>query len=166
MARGADRDAGAAGTTDSGGDRAEKRRSARFVVRAADGSARTLQPTPRRRLPREAVYLSPRFHPEDVRKPSFIASDGRREWQDDDEMLHRGNDRPAVIDPDGSLEWLVHGEYHRDGDEPAVILADGTRWWFKNGLRHRDGDRPAIINSDGTREWWTRGVPVRKDESD
>ena len=75
---------------------------------------------------------------------------------------HRDDDKPAVINSDGSKAWWVNGERHRDNDKPAIIYFDGTKEWWVNGHRHRDDDKPAIIGAKkiypgGTKKWFHRG---------
>ena len=71
---------------------------------------------------------------------------------------HRDEDLPAVVDPEGTCQWFVHGCRHREGGQPAVVFADGSRIWFVDGRRHRDGGQPAVVLADGTREWYVHGA--------
>ena len=68
-------------------------------------------------------------------------------------LLHRNDDKPAVIDVDGTLQWRQNGQLHRDGDKPAFIGSNWTLDWCQNGNRHR-ACGPAVIYSDGKLEWW------------
>ena len=79
-----------------------------------------------------------------------------------DGLKHREGDEPAIIYPDGTVEFWIHDELHRDGDEPAEIYADGTVRYFKRGKQHREGDEPAEIWPDGTVEFWINGKFIRK----
>jgi|ERR1700691_2718672 len=45
--------------------------------------------------------------------------------------LHR-EDGPAIIHPDGALEYYLNGLRHRE-DGPAAIWRDGTVYWYVNG---------------------------------
>jgi hypothetical protein len=93
----------------------------------------------------------------------------------------RENDKPCVIDEDGTQIWSlckyntgfgiyeVEDEYYkkypdlfigREGGKPAVIKADGTQMWYHNGVKHRD-DKPAVIYPDGTEMWYHNGVKHR-----
>jgi hypothetical protein len=47
----------------------------------------------------------------------------------------------------------ANGVLHSFDDKPAVVEADGTRKWYKNGQKHREGDLPAEIWNDGTQCW-------------
>ena len=47
---------------------------------------------------------------------------GLKCWYDYNGKLHRDDDLPAVIHPEGSKEWYKHGRHHRVDDKPAVIF--------------------------------------------
>ena len=102
---------------------------------------------------------------------------GRVSWQTAEGKLHRVG-APAVVDPDGTEEWYLHGKIHRtDGPAstqhgvevwalhgklhregaPALIRPDGSEEWWQDNRPHRT-DGPAATNSDGTLEWWEHGV--------
>ena len=51
----------------------------------------------------------------------------------------------------------ANGVLHSFDDKPAVIEADGTQIWYKNGNLHRDNDLPAVIYKNGTQEWYKNG---------
>ena len=89
-----------------------------------------------------------------------------------DGVLHRDNDKPAVVYSDGSREWWVHGKRLRwDPRSPTEIRCNpatknyevsGTRVWHNiDGQIHRE-DEPAVIHADGSREWWQNGQRYRK----
>ena len=78
---------------------------------------------------------------------------GEEYWYNKLGKFHRGNDQPAYIGADGTMEWWVNGKRHRDNDQPAIIYADGTKEWWFNDKRHRDNGLPAIILANGTKEW-------------
>lgn len=94
--------------------------------------------------------------------------DGSITWRKNG-LLHRENDLPAVIRPDGTRMWYRRGMRHRThNDLPAVILPDGSQLWFredksycqhwcKNGKRHRDDDRPAVVWENMAHEWYQNG---------
>jgi hypothetical protein len=90
-------------------------------------------------------------------KPAEINADGTLRWHKNGKC-HRDGDKPAYIGADGTLQWYKNGKVHRDGDKPAYIGADGTLQWYKNGDLHRDGDKPAWIRPDGTLEWHKNGL--------
>ncbi len=71
--------------------------------------------------------------------------------------LHRDNDLPAAIYPDGAQVWYQHGKVHRDNDLPAIIWADGTQYWYQHDKLHRDNDLPAVIYADETQLWYQHG---------
>ncbi len=76
----------------------------------------------------------------------IIDSNGTKRWYNN--LLHRDNDKPAIIYPDSSQEWYINGKRHRDNDKPAIIYPDSSQEWYINGKRHRDNDLPAVI-ADG-----------------
>ena len=76
-------------------------------------------------------------------------------------LMHRDNDKPAVIFPNNTKAWYKNGKIHRDGDKPAVMGVNGTKMWYKNGLLHRGGGKPAIILPSGTKEWWKNGQFIK-----
>lgn len=60
-----------------------------------------------------------------------------------------------MVSYDGALFWYdQQGVVHRDEDMPAVIYADGHQEWYKNGKLHRDGNKPAVIWPDGSRSYY------------
>ena len=77
-------------------------------------------------------------------------------------MMHRENDRPALITSYGLQQWWQENKRHRDGDLPARIEEDGTSTWYQFNQIHRTGDKPAIVRADGTLEWWLFDVHDRK----
>lgn len=34
--------------------------------------------------------------------------------------------------------WYQYGRLHRDNDEPAIIFPDGKKQWFKHGILQRE----------------------------
>jgi hypothetical protein len=64
---------------------------------------------------------------------SVVKENGIVKYLDKDGLLHR-TDGPAVIYPDGSLSWWIHGLRHRL-DGPAVssicdIDSISFEWWI------------------------------------
>ena len=88
----------------------------------------------------------------------FIDKLGTRRWYNNNDLLHRDNDLPAVITANGSQHWFINGKRHRDNDLPAIIYADGRQHWYINGEIHRDNDLPAVITENGNQEWYNNGV--------
>ena len=91
-------------------------------------------------------------------------SNGDLYWLKNDK-IHRDEDKPAYIFPDGHLEWYQNDKLHRDGDKPAWIGASGGLSWWQNGQVHRFSG-PAAIYPDGTPKWCWRGekIPVNSQE--
>ena len=90
-----------------------------------------------------------------------IKSKYRTEYHNSDDKLHRDNDLPAIIWPDGTEIWYRNNLCHRDNG-PAVIWSDGTQVWYRNGKRHRDNG-PAVIRVSGTQEWYQNGKFIRSE---
>ena len=65
-----------------------------------------------------------------------LRSFGAQVWTDGEGELHRDGDLPALIYPEGSKEWWVHGQLHREGG-PAVELVNGKREWWLRGVEQR-----------------------------
>ena len=86
-----------------------------------------------------------------------IHSNGIQQWYKNGK-LHRDNDQPAIICPDGSKCWRKEGKRHREGDQPASIWANGMKEWYKDDTLHRDSDQPAVIQADGTKYWYKDGI--------
>lgn len=113
----------------------------------------------------------------------FDSRNGCHQWLKDD-LFHRDDDLPAVIEGDGTMKWYQNGNLHREGDKPAVIFGDGSmtwywkdkvhriggpaaiclgsRWWFRDGVLHRDDDLPAMLDPDGTKYWYEDGNYIGK----
>ena len=74
-----------------------------------------------------------------------------------DDEIHRDDDEPAVIFPNGTKWWYKNDIVHRDGDKPAVVDRNGNKGWWKNGKKHRDGDKPAVEYVNGEKEYYKNG---------
>jgi hypothetical protein len=61
-----------------------------------------------------------------------------------------------------TLYWYRQNVIHRDNDRPAIVRYDNTQEWYTDGARHRL-DRPAVIWANGRREWWRSGMYLRMD---
>jgi hypothetical protein len=94
---------------------------------------------------------------------------GTQFWHEEGDVLHRGNDLPAVITAHGTQVWYWHGKKHREGDLPALVKANGDRAWYKHGVWHRNGGLPACILVGGNARpiawaWFKHGKPHRDDD--
>lgn len=78
---------------------------------------------------------------------------------------HREKDLPAVIKPDGTLEWYSKGvPWRQDPMLPHRVSSCGTQTWLNKDLKpHRVG-LPAILEADGTERWMRDGVYYREDD--
>lgn len=94
--------------------------------------------------------------------------DGTLLWQRDDQWLelwlHRDNDLPAVIRPDGTKEWWSRGERHRDNNLPAILHVNGDGEYYQHGYKHRDNNPAVSVHIDDQllEQWWQRGDLVRE----
>lgn len=84
----------------------------------------------------------------------YTRVNNREEWRNELGALHRDNDLPALILPDGTQMWYQNGQLDRDNDLPAIIEADGTKKWYRNGSINRDNDRHNVEQADGTQMWY------------
>ena len=78
-------------------------------------------------------------------------------------LLHRDNDKPAVINEHGSISWYQRGLAHRDGDKPAHINKyTYVQVWYQHGIIYRDNNQPAI-ESLVEKEWYINGEISHKE---
>lgn len=91
------------------------------------------------------------------RAGGITMSDGVTRWLDQNSLLHRDNDKPAIIYKDGSKGWYQNGLLHRDGDKPAIEYVNGDKHWYQNDKPHREGDKPAIESPSGSKQWYQNG---------
>ena len=75
-----------------------------------------------------------------------------------------------ILDVNGNQCTYLDGELHSYDDKPAMIQKNGTKFWFKNGLRHRDTidpdtglTLPAIISPNGDQVWFKDNMITRDD---
>ena len=100
----------------------------------------------------------------------------RETWTNKDGLIHRDNDRPAVILREDKnkepfqKEWCQNGMLDRKG-APARIYNNGsvkTEEWFEKGLAHRNNG-PTVIevipNGIVIKETWIKhGIEHREDD--
>jgi len=67
------------------------------------------------------------------------------------------------VDEDGTFFWKKNGLLHRDNDKPALITPDCMLYWYKDGKQHREGSKPAIIYPSGSVLYYKDGVAVKDD---
>jgi len=48
------------------------------------------------------------------------------------------------VNEGGTKWWVKNGLLHRENDKPAVVWADGTKFYYQNGVPHRDGGKPTM----------------------
>lgn len=73
--------------------------------------------------------------------------------------IHRGNDKPAIIHPDGTQEWWQYDNNYRDGDKCIVLGRNGTQYW---SMVDRGDGKPVTIYPDGTYLYFRTGKLMRK----
>jgi len=65
-------------------------------------------------------------------EPSYTDCYGSKIWLDSDGLYHRENDKPAIIDVDGTMMWYTHGKLHRDHAMPAIVSSTLCAWFIDN----------------------------------
>jgi hypothetical protein len=65
---------------------------------------------------------------------------------------------PSHVYPNGLREWTTNGVLDRSGDRPAVIHPDGSLEYWRNGKRHRVGG-PAVVFKRGKTKTVVRRHP-------
>ncbi len=60
------------------------------------------------------------------------------------QVYHSFNDKPAVYYKSGAMEWYNEGILHRDNDKPALVYKDKTKMWYHKGILTRING-PSII---------------------
>ena len=63
-----------------------------------------------------------------------VDEEGIERWYLND-LLHREEDKPAIIFPNGDMGWYYKGELDRENSKPALIFANGNKAWFIRGDR-------------------------------
>ena len=48
-------------------------------------------------------------------------------------MFNNYKTNKPLISWSGIKYWLKNDKLHRDNDQPAMIFPDGTKWYYKNG---------------------------------
>ncbi len=101
-------------------------------------------------------------------KPTKVSPEGIKQWfivdANGQEILHRDEDKPAVIYPTGKQEWWQNGKLSRHEDNgPAVIWSDGAEEWWYESNRHRLGG-PAFTLPNGSYKWYLYGLLHREDD--
>lgn len=85
-----------------------------------------------------------------------VLKSGGLVWFNDKGEVHRDEDKPSRIYPDGLLIYYKCNKCHREGDEPAFIRSDVIEY-LKYGELHRDNNLPAVIYSNGTEIYFKNG---------
>lgn len=70
--------------------------------------------------------------------PRFIHKDGRMIWYTgmrNRQVVHRGDDQPAVMHADGYCAYYHRGYLHRS-NYPAVIASNSEMYWYYRGQHY------------------------------
>jgi hypothetical protein len=95
-----------------------------------------------------------------IASEQHVMEDGTIIYRSPDGRRHR-EDGPAVIHPDGQMEWFINGlRENRNG--PAFVSEDMIAY-FQGGHLHND-DGPAVFYSNGVVEFWQHGVKYHTDQ--
>ena len=62
---------------------------------------------------------------------------GTKKWYNNNNEIHRDQDKPAVIYKNGSKIWCINNELYRDQDKLAKIYNTNEKLWYKNNKIHR-----------------------------
>ena len=100
--------------------------------------------------------------------PTKVSPEGIKEWYivnaNGQEILHRDDDKPAVIYPTGKQEWWQNGKLSRPEDNgPAIIWSDGAKEWWYEDQKHRVRG-PAFILPNGSYKWYLYDLLHREDD--
>ena len=77
-------------------------------------------------------------------------------WKDEDRLLHRDGDEPAIIAASGAKFWYKHGKLTRDGN-PAYKHMDGSYMWYENDVLHRLTGNATYCAITGISRWFIAG---------
>lgn len=86
--------------------------------------------------------------------------DGTQKWFElGNGVVHRENDKPAVLYSSGAAEWRLNGVFARVNKRHTAISASGVLMW-KNaeGQLHSVDNKYALLTPRGTRQWFRKGV--------
>ena len=68
-------------------------------------------------------------------------------------LIHRANDKPAIVEFNRIRWWYQDGKCHRDNDQPAMV-SERCLIWFRHGKCHRIHDNPAVVWFYGYMRWF------------
>ena len=68
---------------------------------------------------------------------------GTEIWYNKDCQIHRENDLPAMIKPNGAKYWYFNGKQFRENGKPTVEDPQGAIKWYSSG-KFSKSDGPAI----------------------
>jgi len=90
------------------------------------------------------------------------SEDGTIKWYDfETGELHNASG-PAIMRPDGSKAYYIHGQFHNESG-PAVVWPDGYTAYYIHGKRHNESG-PAIVRSDGSKAYYLHGKEFTESE--
>ncbi len=73
-------------------------------------------------------------------------------------FLHRGDDLPAVENPNGSRHWYLNDKLCRPSGGPTIIRSNGTQIWKNIAEKYHRVDGPAVVHPSGLTEYWINGT--------
>lgn len=91
----------------------------------------------------------------------------QEKWWTVNDLKHREDDLPAVIDELGSKYWYKNNKLHRENDLPAVISnIENIEEWYIEGLLHRENAKPAFIDYKTNEEaYYFNGEEITKEDA-
>jgi len=84
-----------------------------------------------------------------------VSEGGTIQWYDSETGKLHNESGPAIVYPNWSEEYYIHGERHNESG-PAVVWPSGSKeYWIRGKLHNESG--PAVVRSNGDKEYWIRG---------
>ena len=77
---------------------------------------------------------------------------GDKRWHNEQGQLHR-TDGPALIWPNGTQRWYIHGKLHRT-DGPAIDYGNGDKSYYIHGNRLTETEFNDITQSEEHLNWF------------
>jgi len=84
-------------------------------------------------------------------------------WTDEDGLLDRDGDKPAMIEDIGGKFWARKGKLTRD-DAPAYKHPNGSFVWYRDGVIHRLTGKAAYFAATGESMWFIEGKAYKTQE--
>lgn len=111
---------------------------------------------------RKERYVDGLLHGEDDDTPAVVWPNGSGEAYYQHGLLHRLQDKPALIRNDKSnghrLYRYRHGYLHSDDNDTPAVEEPHLIQYCKHGRLHRTGGKYALQRSTGMCSWYVNGV--------